>query len=180
VVPWVAEVGSSVLAVGATRRGAGCERSRSAGSRSVPDRSAVAGACVREKARLRHGGPGGSGGPVLSASALPDQVAGSGRYHGGQRREPAHSREPQPHTSATRLPQPAFSVFSQQWAHGRGRRPFRAPLTCQPPRYTQCHHQRHAPGRAHRQKAVVCPTCALAGHDCVNFARPQRSNSHSN
>jgi hypothetical protein len=138
----VAEVGGSVLAVGATRCGAGLrKRSRSAESRFVPGRSVVAGGFAKREggAAARRAGRGAAAAADqvpdgLTQGTLPDQVAGSGRCHGGQRREPCTPRASLSHTPqplACRNPPSRFSP-----SNGRtdgGRRPFRAPLTCRPP-----------------------------------------------
>ena len=74
--------------------------------------------------------------PPRPAAALPwakDRpvpVADSGRHHDGPRRRPAHDREPQPPTPASRLPQPALRFSSPSHGGADGvRSPLRAVLS---------------------------------------------------
>jgi hypothetical protein len=120
-----------------------CERSRSAGSRSAgsrsaPGRSTWEGFRKREGRtaaglRKREGGaaarPRWEGRERQRRTGRPTQGTRPRSCRGlgpAPRRAAPRTRTPrraQPPRSASRLPQAAFSVFSQQWAHGRGTAP---------------------------------------------------------
>jgi hypothetical protein len=98
-------------AVGATRRGAACERSRSAGSRSLPGGSAVAGGCGRGKAGLRRVAEGRRRGcGVLDGQGHDISGGRTGRSVQGTRPRSGRGLGPAPRRAAPRTHTPRASL----------------------------------------------------------------------
>ena len=98
------------------------------------------------------------------AGTSPFRSRGSGRHHGGQRRGPAHDRDPPPLTPASRLPQPALPVFlpSHGGADGSGARSGRSWMS-RPPK----------PGPPGPPEAATGPRTRPIHTTALGFAQPE-------